>query len=353
MDLNRRSTIRQVAAEAGVSIATVSAVVNRNRYVSAETASRVEEAIARTGYRPNRLAQSLSTRTTKTIGILMPTILSPVSPALLKAATDVLRANGYAALFANTEMRASQENEAAELMFDSQVAGLLLVPANGTAPALDLFRKAGKPVVLMLHGLRGADGYDVIRSGNFKGSLDAVTHLISQGSRRIAVLALPSDTESEEERLAGYRTALLAAGLAPDSDLIRLGEPSESGTSEELGYIQTRRLMEQPDPPDAIFAMNQYMAIGSLSALKELSIRIPEDVALVGYDDLVWTKHLEPPLSTVSQQVETIGRLAASRLLYRLTEGEVRSPAESITVDAQFVTRASSDRGHINTTTER
>ena len=336
-----------------MSIATVSAVINQTRFVSADAKRRVEDAIASTGYRPNRLAQSLSTRTTKTVGILMPTILSPVSPALLKSATDVLRAHGYSVLFANSEMRSTWETEATELMFDSQVAGLLVVPAGGESPALELFRKAGKPVVLMLHGLKTAHGHDVIRSGNFKGSMDAVTHLIDQGCRRVAVLALPSDTESEEERLAGYRAAIGAAGLDLDPDLVRVGEPSESGTSEEHGYEQTRRLMALPAPPDGIFAMNQYMAIGSLTALKELGVRVPDDVALVGYDDLIWTRHLEPPLSVVSQQIEAIGRIAATHLIHRLTHDGEPEPTESITVDAQFVIRASSDRKTTTTTRER
>lgn len=353
LEITQKATIRQVAAAAGVSIATVSAVINQTRFVSAEARQRVEDAISATGYRPNRLAQSLSTRTTKTVGILMPTILSPVSPALLKSATDVLRGHGYSVLFANSEMKSTWEKEATELMFDSQVAGLLVVPASGESPALELFRKAGKPVVLMLHGLKTTHGHDVIRSGNFKGSMDAVTHLIGQGCRRVAVLALPSDTESEEERLSGYRTAIGAAGLPLDPELIRVGEPSESGTSEEHGYAQTRQLMALPNPPDAIFAMNQYMAIGCLSALKDLDVRVPEDVALVGYDDLVWTKHLEPPLSVVSQQIETIGRIAATHLIHRLTHDGEPDPTESITVDAQFVMRASSDRTTITTTRER
>jgi LacI family transcriptional regulator len=339
-----RITIRQVATEAGVSVATISAVITGNRRVSEATRRKVMDAIGRTGYRPNRLAQSLSTQRTKTVGVLMPTILSPVSPALFRAATDVLHANGYSALFANTEMHASLENEATELMFDSQVAGLLLVPAKGTAPALDLFRRAGKPVVLMLHGLKGTDAYDVVGSGNFKGSFDAVTHLVGQGCRRIAILALPSDTDSEEQRLAGYKTALLAAGLPVDPQLMRTGEPSESGSSDEQGFVLTQQLMALPEPPDAIFAMNQYMAIGSLAALKASGRRVPDDVALVGYDDLVWTRHLEPALSTVAQQVETIGRMAAARLVERLESDGYQDPPEAITVDTQFILRASSDR---------
>lgn len=338
------STIRQVAARAGVSIATVSAVINGTRYVSDETAGRVNAAIEAIGYRPNRLARGLSSSRTRTIGILMPTILSPTAPLLLKAAVDVLRANGFAALFSNTEMHASWEQEAVEFMFDSQVDGLLAVPASGSSSALDLFSEAGRPVVLMLHGLNDTATFDVVRSGNFKGSFDAVTHLINQGATRIALLALPPDTESETERMAGYQTALLAAGMNAEPQLIRVGEPSESGFSERDGFELTRKLMELERRPDAIFAMNQYMAIGSLAALKELSIRVPEDVAVVGYDDLIWTKHLQPALSVVSQQIEEIGKLAANQLIQRLGENGNPAKATSITVDSQLIVRHSSDR---------
>lgn len=341
---NAAPTIRAVAREAGVSVATVSAVINQTRFVSAETTRRVDEAVKRSGYRTNRLARGLSTRQTKTIGIVMPTILSPIAPLLLKSAADVLHEHGFAVLFSNTEMQATREEQAIELMFDSQVDGLLVVAASESLESLKLFADARKPVVLLLHGLRGASGCDVIRSGNFKGSLDAVNHLIDQGAQRIAVLALPMASESEKDRMDGFRTGILAAGRTLEPELIRVGAPSESGASEQHGYQETLKLMKLEKPPDAIFAMNQYMAIGSLSALKELGLRIPTDVALVGYDDLIWTRNLEPPLSVVAQQVELIGRMGATRLVRRLAEEHHHGPPESVTVDTQLIIRASSNR---------
>ena len=146
----------------------------------------------------------------------MPTILSPIAPLLLKSAADVLHEHGFAVLFSNTEMQTTWEEQAIELMFDSQVDGLLVVPASETLDSLKLFAEARKPVVLLLHGLEGASGCDVIRSGNFKGSLDAVNHLVSQGCQRIAVLALPLVSESEKDRMEGFRTGILAAGRTLD-----------------------------------------------------------------------------------------------------------------------------------------
>ncbi|MFI5086570.1 MAG: substrate-binding domain-containing protein, partial [Actinomycetales bacterium] len=262
-----------------------------------------------------------------------------------KSAAEVLHEHGYAVLFSNTEMQTTWEEQAIELMFDSQVDGLLVVPATETLESLKLFADARKPVVLLLHGLEGASGCDVIRSGNFKGSLDAVNHLIGQGAQRIAVLALPLVSESEKDRMAGFRTGILAAGRTLDPGLIRVGAPSESGASERHGYQETLTLMGLENPPDAIFAMNQYMAIGALSALKELGLRIPADVALVGYDDLIWTRNLEPPMSVVAQQVELIGRMGATRLVRRLADNSAGEPAESVTVDTQLIIRASSNRG--------
>lgn len=344
MSRRQTPTIRSVAAEAGVSVATVSAVINGTRYVSQETSRRVHEAITRSGYRPNRLARGLSTHTTNTVGVVMPTILSPIAPVLFKSAAEVLHSHGISVLFSNTELSTTLEAQAVELMADSQVDGLLVVPTGERLDCLKLFSDAGKPVVLLLHGVEGAAACDVIRSGNFKGSLEAVEHLVSRGARRVAVLALPLVSESEKDRMNGFRTGMLSAGLSLDPDLIRLGAPSESGSSEQHGYDQTRQLMALDDPPDAIFAMNQYMAIGSLSALKELGVRVPTDVALVGYDDLIWTRHLEPPMSVIAQQPEVIGRLGATRLINRLAEKDVHAPPESVTVDTRLVVRASSDR---------
>lgn len=337
-------TIRSVAADAGVSVATVSAVINGTRYVSNETTRRVQSAIARSGYRPNRLARSLSTHRTQTVGVVMPTILSPIAPLLFKSAAEVLHAHGLSVLFSNTELRTSLEEQAIELMADSQVDGMLVVPTGERLDAVKLFTDAGKPVVLLLHGAQGTPACDVIRSGNFKGAFDAVGHLVGQGARRIGVLALPPVSESEKERMNGFRAGLLAAGFPLEESLVRVGVPSESGASEIHGYDETRSLMSLPEPPDAIFAMNQYMAIGVLSALRDLQARVPEDVLVVGYDDLIWTRHLGPALSVVAQQPEVIGRLGASRLIQRLAEQGQRTPPESVTVDTRLLVRASSDR---------
>jgi len=343
--VTKQPTIRSVAADADVSVATVSAVINGTRYVSQETARRVHDAIARSGYRPNRLARGLSTRQTQTVGVVMPTILSPIAPLLFKSATEVLHDHGFAVLFSNTELQTTLEDQAIELMADSQVDGILVVPTGERLNSLRLFTQAGKPVVLMLHGVDDAPGCDVVRSGNFKGSFDAAEHLVSQGAQRIAVLTLPPVSESEKERMNGFRAGLLSTGLGLDQSLVRVGAPSESGTSEKHGYAETRKLMGLEHPPDAIFAMNQYMAIGALSALKQMGARVPCDVALVGYDDLTWTKHLEPSLSVIAQQPEVIGRLAASRLIHRLADQGSHSPPESVTVDTRLIIRASSDRG--------
>lgn len=344
-------TIRSVAADAGVSVATVSAVLNGTRYVSEETTRRVQDAIDRSGYRPNRLARGLSTHRTQTVGVVMPTILSPIAPLLFKSAAEVLHEHGFSVLFSNTELQSNLEEQAVELMADSQVDGILVVPTGERLEVVKLFTDAGKPVVLLLHGAQGAPGCDVIRSGNFKGAFDAAGHLVSQGARRIAVLALPEVSESERERMNGFRSGLLSAGLDLDESLVRVGLPSESGASEGHGYDETRALMALPDPPDAIFAMNQYMAIGALSALKELGVQVPGEVMVIGYDDLIWTRHLEPALSVIAQQPEVIGRLGASRLIQRLAEQGHRAPPESVTVDTRLLVRASSDR-RLSTTNE-
>lgn len=341
----RVATNRDVAALAGVSVATVSAVVNGTRYVSPQTTTRVRAAIEELGYRPNRLARSLSTRTTRLVGLVVPSVLSPIMPLVFKAAEEELHAGGYSVVFANSEMSPHLEEEVLGRLFDLQVDGLLLVPTTNRPQLLERFEAVTRPVVVMLNRFEQPARVDAVESGNYTGSRAAVEHLLEQGCARIATLALPPTTPSERERIDAYYDALAAHGLAREDDLIRWGAHSESWSSEAFGYSETKALWALSAPPDGIFAMNQFMAVGALRALHELAVRVPDQVAIVGYDDFVWTSQLDPPLSVVSQKVEEVARLGARWLVQRLAGGEGSDvPPRATRIETELIVRRSSLR---------
>lgn len=342
---HRIATNRDVAALARVSVATVSAVVNGTRYVSPETTKRVRAAIAELGYRPNRLARSLSTRTTRLVGLVVPSVLSPIMPLLFKAAEEELHAGGYSVLFANSEMSLDVEADVLGRLFDLQVDGLLLVPTTNRPQLLERFEAVTRPVVVMLNRIEQPARVDVVESGNYAGSRAAVEHLLEQGCARIATLALPPATPSERERIEAYYDALRGRGITPEDDLVRWGTHSESWSSEVFGYSETAALCALPTPPDGIFAMNQFMAVGALRALHERGVRVPDEVAIVGYDDFVWTSQLDPPLSVVAQKVEEVARLAARMLVERLTGANGSDvPPRSTRIETELIVRRSSLR---------
>lgn len=343
--------MKDVAARAGVSTATVSLVLNNTRFVSPELRQRVLEAVEALGYRPNAVARSLRRQSTRTIAVLVPTVLSPFYPAVLKQVDDAISADGLSMLFANTKESEDSERALIELMWDKRVDGLLIAPFSlANVPLLVELARKGLPVVTFHRDL-AAGQLDSVTWDDFGGTREAIRHLLQTGRRRIAYLdsgeRLPRATNSRSApallpRLRGYEAALAEAGLEPDPSLYLVGSTSEQRTAMAAGREAALRALRGPNPPDAFFAANHYMAIGVLGAAAEAGVPIPEALAVIGYDDHPWTEQLAPPLSVVSRDPGRLGATAAELLLRRLAGQAPEGGVETIVLPTRLVVRASS-----------
>jgi LacI family transcriptional regulator len=306
------STIRDVAERAGVSTMTVSRVINRSGYISQETRERVELAIAELGYVPNTLARSLRFKQTKTLALVLTDITNPFFTTIARGVEDVASENGFSVIFCNTDESPAEEAEQLTVLVQKQTDGVLLVPAHSAAEPLAFLRKQKMPVVVLDRRVPGG-GVDVVRGDSERGAYDLVRLLLGLGHRRIAVLSGPEEVSTAADRVAGYRRALEETGIAEKSALIQHGPLTQAG-----GYAMTQRVLQLEPSPTALFAANNFIAIGAYRALRDAGLRVPEDMALVAFDDLPPAMVMDPFLTVAAQPAYEMGRKATELLLSRL-----------------------------------
>jgi LacI family transcriptional regulator len=325
-----RATIRDVAKRAGVSVATVSKVINGRYGVAAETIARVQAAIEELGYEASLVAQSLRNHRTNVIGILVAD-LEPFSTELLKGAGAAIHDSGFELVVYSAGGRAADkvgwESRALSRLVGTLVDGAVLV----TPTVVDA--RHGVPVVAV-DPHTGPSDTPTIDSDNPRGARLATEHLLDLGHRRIAMLTGRPDLQSAQLREQGYREALAARGVPVDEALVQPGayEPAVSAKS-------ARQLLTARDRPTAIFAANDLSAIATLEVAAELGLRVPEDVSIVGFDNVPESALCSPRLTTVDQSIQTMGKRAIE-LLIQLIRGE---PVEvtHITLDTRLVVRES------------
>lgn len=306
------TTIRDVAQAAGVSPATVSRVLNGKVGVDAELALRVREAATSLRYRPSGVARSLRTKATRVWGMIIPDIENPFFTSIVRAAQDTAWDVGYSVVVCNTDEDLEREARLIEVLVAERAAGILIAPASEEETDLGPIVEREIPVVLVDRPLAGAE-LDVVMVDNLSGAREAVAHLVAAGRRRIGCVWGPEATTAGRQRLEGFRLALADAGIAPDETLIVPG-----GHREEGGYEAARRLLAAPDPPAAIFACNNWMTSGAVRAIAERGLRVGEDVALAGFDELPWSPIAGPRVTQVKQPTYEIGRRAADLLARRI-----------------------------------
>jgi len=319
---NQAPTIADVARLAGVSIATVSRVLNGRSVVQGMTAGRVQAAIDELKYVPRTAARMLASRKTYTLGLLLPEISGTFFSPLLRGIEAAAREAGFDLLVHATEDRTRLPG-ARRPLGEHNTDGLLIFTDSLEEIEIRRLHDAGLPVVLMHQSMEEA-GIPVVTVENKDGAREIVTHLIEvHGRRRIAFLRGPERQEDSAWRERGYKEALEAHGLKFDPELIAYG-----GFDRETGRAAVRGLLESGRSIDAIFSGDDEAALGSFSALQSAGLRIPEDIPVVGFDDLPFAPFLAPPLTTVRAPTEQVGREAVRQLL-RLMRGE---PAESLTL---------------------
>ncbi|TYB56553.1 LacI family DNA-binding transcriptional regulator [Nonomuraea sp. PA05] len=329
-----RPSIRRVADLAGVSATTVSHTLNGRRPVAEETRRRVLQAIEQLGYRPNVLARGLRTSRSQTIGLIIPDITNPFYPALARGLQDVLGPAGYDQIISNTDGMRRIEQAAIEQMIARQVDGLAFAVFHTHAGDLLPVIEAGIPVV-RLGGRLAQRGVDVVHSDDEGGAAEATRHLLARGYRRIAFVCGPAAEGPAAERVAGYRAALAEAGVPADQALVAHTEFSRTGGAQGVS-----RLLELPEPPDAVLCANDVMAIGALDVAARRGLRVPEDLAVMGFDDIDAAGMVSPGLTTMANPAREIGRATAMRLLERL-RGAIDEPSTELVVPARLVRRHS------------
>lgn len=326
-------TIRDVARKAGVSIATVSRVFNGSSRVSDESSRSVRAAAKRLDYWPHGGARSLTTSHTHAIGVLLPDLFGDFFSEVIRGIDRAAREQNFQILVSSSHADTEEMLAAARFM-QGRIDGLIaMVPDKGSATAIR--RIARRFPVVLLNPRFDVAGCSTISIANFEGARAAVVHLTQQGHRRIAILKGPTGNVDAEERLRGYQQALRDAGLRPDPKLELEGDFSQVG-----GHRCAAALLQLAPRPTAVFAANDYMAVGLLSALRDAHLEVPRDLAVAGFDDIAISRYLNPPLTTVRVDAQELGQRATLALITSMQAPSRQSPAHTV-LPAALVVRVS------------
>ncbi|GAA4203418.1 LacI family DNA-binding transcriptional regulator [Actinocatenispora rupis] len=326
-------TIYDVARHAGVSPATVSRVLNGHEGVDAALTARVRESAATLGYRPNSLARNLRRSTTNLWAVIISDVNNPFFTAVVRGVEDAGQDLGYSVVLCNSDEQPDKEARYVTALLADQISGFIVSPTSRTANIRALV-DAGRAVVAIDRRPRGL-ALDTVLVDNEHGAREATAHLIDQGYERIACITGPSRLSTASQRLRGFRAALRAAGRTPEPELERHADFRERGGYEAMADLAAAR-------PDAVFVANNLMTVGALEFLSDKGIRVPDEVAVVGFDDVPWATFIRPPLSTVTQPTYELGRTAATLLKSRIDDPG--RPPTVATLRTELHVRASSRR---------
>jgi LacI family transcriptional regulator len=311
----RRVTIRDVAQAAGVSTATVSQVLNGSRPVAEATRLRIEEVIAELKYRPNTFARALKTLRSQLVGVVLPDLSNPFYPSLVRGVQDHLSLSGYHAVVVNTDADRAQERELVAELVDRQVDGLVLI--TFTLSESDYACIAAKGVPFVVVGR--TDGFDHVHTSDYAAAFEMTTYLLDAGYGSVAHLAGPTGPGAgpASPRLAGYGAAMRKRGLRGSRARVVHGEFTVAGGNKAM--VQ---LLESEGAPRAVFCANDLMALGAIEAARAYGLRVPDDLAVAGFDDINAASLVRPSLTTVGHSAGELGAKAAGLLLDRMSGGD-------------------------------
>ncbi len=313
-----KTTIYDVAEKAGVSISTVSRVINNTGRISAKTKKRVLEVIEQLGYQPSVVASALTGKRTRTIGLIIPDVANPFFAAVARRVEDRGRELGFNLLMCNTDNNPETEDMYLSLLKQKSVDGIIIGTTTRNHRVLKELLQENLPVALIAQDIPELT-IDVVSVDDYLGGYQAASHLVSLGHKRIAILLGNMNRTSDKYRLQAFRQVLEDNGLELEEDLV-----IRTDYSLEDGKRAARGLLTSPKRPTAIFACFDFLAIGVYQAAKELGLHIPDDVSVVGFDNTILASIVDPPLTTIAQPIDEMGRQVMD-LLVREIEGEKKT----------------------------
>jgi LacI family transcriptional regulator len=336
--MSKHVTINQVARDAGVSIQTVSRVINNRYDVSTETRKRVKEAIDRLGYQPNAIARGLASKRSRTLGLVTFDFNDIFFTQVVTGAEDEAHQHDYFFMLGSSQCSTNDMPKYHRLLTERHVDGVLFAREGGPDEQEQILRLAneGTPVVVVGFHFKN-QVFNAVDIDNIDGGWQATKHLVALGHKRIGCITGPLTTQSSQDRLLGYRKALEEADIIYDPSLVIEG--AYGLTSHGAGYHGMKHLLAQARDLTAVFAQNDRMSVGAISAIREAGLEVPEDISVVGYDDTPEAEFSSPPLTTMRQSNNRVG-VEAVRLLLRIIEDPDREP-EQIIMKTELVERRS------------
>lgn len=314
-----------------MSTATVSRVLSGPEQVSVALRRRVLRSVEELGYRPNAVARSLRVEATRTLGLVVSDILNPFFTQLARAVEDEAHAAGYAVIVGNADERPDRQDAYVEVLLDRRVDGLLISPAVTSSHLIETAVRRRANIVCVDRAVEGLD-VPTVRADGARSTAALVDHLLDLGHERIATIAGPQETTTGRERLVAFLGRLRERGMEVPEGYVQIGDFQHGS-----GYAAMRRLLDRDEPPTAVFAADNLMALGALQGIREAGLRIPDDVGLASFDDSPWFELVTPPLTAIAQPMTELGRAAVQALLDLLAG----RPAQSRTLTSRLVVRES------------
>jgi LacI family transcriptional regulator len=327
-------TIKQVAEKAGVSTATISRVLTGRGYVSPERRQIVLEAVKELNYQPDRAARNLRRGASQIIGIVISDLQNPFFTSLIRGIEQTIEEDNFTLLLSNTDEDPRRENMQLRTLQAERVSGIVIAPCRPESEMLRKLAAQHMPIVLIDRNL-ARPKLDTVTVRNQEAACEAVQHLVSIGHKRIAWISGPERVSTAAERQQGFLEGIQAAGLSIPEAYIQIGD-----FRQESGYQAMQRLLELPAPPSAVLVGNNLMTLGALQAIHEDCLSIPQDMAIIGFDDMPWAASLQPPLTVIAQPTFEMGVTAARLLLDRIVNPDL--PTRNVILDTRLIVRASS-----------
>lgn len=309
------ATMKDIARETGLGLATISSYLNGGN-VREKNRIKIEAAIEKLHFEVNEVARGLKTNRTKTIGIILPELNNIFFSEIITAAEDLLRSHGYATMICDCRSDAKREEEAAEFLLHRRVDGMIMMPTGAEKKVFQRFKRSGKPIVLIDRRMEKGD-CDCVLVDNEGAAYNAVNVLLKKGHKKIGMITGPNGVYTARERQNGYKQAMKEAGEQPAAELMESGDYTIAGGAKAM-----RKLYETNPDMTAVFISNYEMTVGAMMEINDLGIKVPEQLSVIGFDNVDFAKAVVPKLSIVTQPTQEIGQSAAKLLLSHLEQTE-------------------------------